>query len=213
MKLNYEVKEHDLETCSLMTTHYFYRNEDGSTRIESFDTQGNKEGYQFLQKNVSEFEYYLTKCVRVSDFREKIELSGVTSWNHAHISFNNSDKFVKCNFAISNREVKKIRDYFDGLDKCEEILNLVDKLFYVNFKGNPFVFVQIYVDGSTSIEFNDIYDTDGFFRYCIENELLYENQVKYISKFVGAFTIKFKWTDAHLQRKFYYRQSTTPINT
>jgi len=74
------------------------------------------------------------------------------------------------------------------------------------------VYVQIYDNGSKSLEFPYIYDREGFLKYCLERELLNEEQANYCSKFSGIISIKFKWVDSKIQRKLYYRNSLTPIN-
>jgi len=211
MKLNYEVIEHNLETCSIMSRHYFNARTDGSILIETYDINNDKEGYQYYIEKVGPHQYskYWESSHEVMSFHKKL-IDNRAQYKFLHVAFDNEDNLVKIDFTIGPTSIKRIASVFKGFELSDHVIALSKEFFLM---PGSWIYVQIYDDGSKSMEFPFIYDTEGFLKYCLERELLNEKQIDYCKKFSGKiFSIKFKWVDSKIQKKLYYRNSLTPIN-
>lgn len=207
--MSYNIIECDLESLSHMTTHHF-DNKGSFILIESYDACTNVvEGFQIFIKDYTnksyeslwKFEY---KDDRLIKFLEKKNIP----LNVIHIAYDNKVSIVKVDVRISLKNIRKIEDKFQSLENFHLVKELFGKKFYGNFNGkSPAVNLQIYKDGSRSIEFINITQREDFLKYCLETGLLNGDQVNYIDEFSSCkmFSIKFKWVEQRLQRKLYYR--------
>lgn len=184
---DYEVHEYSLESCEIITIHKFKPVDcNGSKLIYSYDVgTGLLEGYQIL-------------------------FGGKNDVQIVHAAFDMHDHLVKIDLRIPISKLPNLELISPNLEKIFAIKNLLKSsmTFCRGFNGTkPNVHVQLYKNGSSSIEFVNIYDVHKFFDCCRENELLTDKQIIFCRKKSGCnmFSVKFKWVDDKMQKKLYHR--------
>lgn len=207
--MNYNVIECDLESLSHITTHHF-ENKGSFILIESYDVITNMiEGFQIRIKDYTNKSYEsLWKFEYKDDCLIKLLEKKDIPLNVVHIAYDNKVSIVKVDVRISFKDIRKLEKKFRSLEKFDLLKELFEKKFYGTFNGtSPAVNLQVYKDGSRSIEFVNITKKEEFLKYCLETGLLNQDQINYIDEFSSCkmFTIKFKWVERKLQRKLYYR--------
>lgn len=184
---DYQVHEYSLESCEIITVHKFKSiGRSGSKIIYSYDiTTGLLEGYQIL-----------------FDGKNDVQI--------VHAAFDMDDRLVKIDLRIPISKLPNPELISPNLEKIFAIKNLLKSSmkFCRGFNGTkPNVHVQLYKNGSSSIEFVNIYDRELFFDCCRDNALLTDEQISFCKQKSGSnfFSIKFKWVDDKMQRKLYHR--------
>lgn len=204
-KLDYKIgfQEHDLDKLQLITYHKINPTDSDILLCKSYDQDGNYEGYQhFVYLNVTKKNNpYVGWGIPLVDYlintTDEIQL--------LHIAYDLNHNVVRKDLGVSFYDVPSLVKYYPDLECIKEI----DLILKMGFSAG--LSFQFYVDGNLSIEMIGLKKPTSnymFFEACCYRQLLTKEQIEYVKSIANShrrFTIKFKWKNNKLNRKFYVR--------
>ena len=204
-KLDYKIgfQEHDLDKLQLITYHKINPTDSDILLCKSYDQDGNYEGYQHLmylnvtKKNNPCAEWEIPLVEYLINTTDEIRL--------LHVAYDLNHNVVRKDLRVSFQDVPNLLKYYPDLECIQEI-DLVSKMGF-----SPWLSFQFYADGNLSIEIiglKNLMRNYLFFEACGYRQLLTKEQIEYVKSIANShrrFTVKFKWKNNKLNRKFYVR--------
>ena len=204
-KLDYKVgfQEHDLDKLQLITYHKINPTSDDLLLCKSYDQYGNYEGYQHFVylKVTKENNPYAGWEIPLVDYL----INTTDEMRLLHVAYDLNHNVVKKDLGVSFQDIPNLVKYYPDLECIQEIY-LISKMGF-----SPWLSFQFYVDGNLSIEMVALKKPVSkylFFEACSYRQLLTKEQIEYVKLIANShrlFTIKFKWENNKLNRKFYVR--------